>query len=104
MAKKRQSVFDPDYAPYGTYKGPKGSPDEWKQAFREMFGSVEEAQEALGKDHPLNILGLNLGATIEQIKAAFRKMALKFHPDKNKDPEAPSMFRKICAAYKVLMG
>lgn len=30
-------------------------------------------------------LGLKRGATEEQVKKAFKKMAIKFHPDKNKD-------------------
>ncbi|KAJ3053573.1 DnaJ sub B member 13 [Rhizophlyctis rosea] len=36
------------------------------------------------------------------VKRAFRKMALKWHPQKNKSPEAPDRFLKICEAYDVL--
>jgi DnaJ-class molecular chaperone len=100
--KKRQSIWDDDYKPYGTYRGRRGSPEEWKGAFRQMFNTVEEAQEELGADHPLKILGLNIGATIDEIKSAFRKLVLRFGPDKSE--ENPSLFRKIMAAYKVLMG
>lgn len=97
-----KNIWDDDYKPYGTFKGPKGSPDEWKQAFREMFDTVDEAKEELGKDSPLTILGLKLGATIKEIKNAWKKLVIKYGPDKPE--ENPSLFRKIMAAYKVLMG
>jgi DnaJ-class molecular chaperone len=31
-------------------------------------------------------------------------MALRYHPDKNKDPRAPAMFREMKDAYDALMG
>jgi DnaJ-class molecular chaperone len=49
-------------------------------------------------------LGLKRGADDNQIKKAFKKMAIKFHPDKNKDdPEgAKQKFQKIANAYETL--
>ncbi|KAJ0068579.1 hypothetical protein NL108_009688 [Boleophthalmus pectinirostris] len=41
-------------------------------------------------------------ATQSQIKKAFRSLALKYHPDKNKSAEAEERFREITQAYKVL--
>ena len=42
------------------------------------------------------------GATKEQIKDAYRKLALQFHPDRNKAPEAEARFKEISEAYAVL--
>lgn len=47
-------------------------------------------------------LELNSDATEEQIKKQFRKLAAKYHPDVNKDPEAESKFKQINEAYNVL--
>lgn len=48
-------------------------------------------------------LGLNRRATEDEIKKAYRKMAVKHHPDKNVgDPKAPDNFRRIKDAYETL--
>ena len=49
------------------------------------------------------VLGLKKGASEDEIKKAFRKMAMKYHPDKNPgDKEAEEMFKEINEAYAVL--
>ncbi|XP_018424910.1 PREDICTED: dnaJ homolog subfamily B member 1 isoform X2 [Nanorana parkeri] len=55
----------------------------------------------MGKDY-YKTLGLAKGASEEDIKKAYRKQALKFHPDKNKDPGAEERFKEIAEAYDVL--
>ena len=48
------------------------------------------------------VLGVSKTATIDEIKRAFRKLAMKYHPDRNKEPDAESKFKEINEAYQVL--
>lgn len=56
---------------------------------------------AMGKDY-YQTLGLARGASDEEIKRAYRRQALRYHPDKNKEPGAEEKFKEIAEAYDVL--
>jgi len=47
-------------------------------------------------------LGVSDNASADEIKKAYRKLARKYHPDINKDPQAQDKFKEINAAYEVL--
>lgn len=55
----------------------------------------------MGKDY-YKILGVPKNASDEDIKKGYRKMALKYHPDKNKSPGAEEKFKEVAEAYEVL--
>lgn len=56
----------------------------------------------MSKDY-YNVLGVNKNASDDEIKKAYRKMAMKYHPDKNPDnPEAEAKFKEAAEAYDVL--
>lgn len=50
------------------------------------------------------ILGISKKASKDEIKKAYRKLALRFHPDRNADPTAENKFKEINEAYRVLSG
>ena len=49
-----------------------------------------------------NALGIQRNATEEEVRKAFRRKALEFHPDRNKDPDAAELFKEVNEAYQVL--
>lgn len=55
----------------------------------------------MAKDY-YKILGVVKAASDDEIKKAYRKMALKYHPDKNKEPAAEAKFKEVAEAYDVL--
>ena len=48
------------------------------------------------------VLGVQRGASKQEVKDAYRKLALQFHPDRNKSSEAEARFKEVSEAYAVL--
>jgi len=54
------------------------------------------------KQNFYEILGVPKNSSLDEIKNAYRRLALKFHPDRNKSPEAEEKFKEISEAYAIL--
>ncbi|GJN36186.1 hypothetical protein PR202_gb25026 [Eleusine coracana subsp. coracana] len=52
--------------------------------------------------HYYKVLGVSRGATDDELKKAYRRLAMMYHPDKNPSPEADSLFKQLSEAYSVL--
>ena len=48
------------------------------------------------------VLGVSKNATDDEIKRAYRKLAKKYHPDLNKEPDAAEKFKEVNEANEVL--
>ncbi len=57
----------------------------------------------MGKRDYYEVLGVSRNASEDEIKRAYRKLAMKYHPDRNQDdPEAEEKFKEASEAYSVL--
>jgi DnaJ-class molecular chaperone len=54
-----------------------------------------EIQDFMKKKDFYDILGVSKTANDEELKKAYRKLALKYHPDKNRNEGAQEVFKKI---------
>jgi DnaJ-class molecular chaperone len=85
---------------YDTSKG-FGNAKKWREAFRSRL-TDDEITKALNGRNTWEVLKVLRNASKEEIKSAYRKLCIQFHPDKN--PNSTSEFLAVQAAYQKLMG
>lgn len=85
-------TYDPDVEGYG-------DSEQWRKEFNRIF-TQEEIETIIGSDDPYVILGVAHNASAEEIKRAYKKLAIKLHPDRNKDRDTTKDFQRLQAAYQ----
>ncbi|CAN6178622.1 unnamed protein product [Urochloa humidicola] len=79
---------------FGSFKSEKGD---------SAASAAAAAGGAAQRRDPYEVLGVGRSATDQEIKSAFRRMALKYHPDKNgDDPVASDRFQEVTFSYNIL--
>ncbi len=102
MSEKKKDFMGVYKKRYNPSKEGYGNAAEWVGAFNSRMG-FDEAKKTLGDKDPLTILGLSGIVHWDEIKSAYRKLAMKYHPDRNPgDKEAEVKFKEVQAAYEVL--
>jgi DnaJ-class molecular chaperone len=57
----------------------------------------------MNNKNPYIVLGVSKSATQDEVKKAYRKLAMQYHPDKNKgDKKAEEKFKEVASAYEIL--
>jgi len=82
----------------GDLQTPTGTSSKDRRSDRESKGSDGEKKV---QSH-YEVLGVPRNASLAEIKSAYRRLALKYHPDKNKSPEAVQIFLDVQQAYQIL--
>jgi DnaJ-class molecular chaperone len=96
--KKPKKGFLDGYKTYDPKKEGYGNPDQWTSAFRWRMG-LDEANRVVGSGDPWQILGVQRTATWDEVKKAYRKLAMQHHPDRGGNK---ADFIRVQAAYELL--
>ncbi|CED83111.1 Molecular chaperone (DnaJ superfamily) [Phaffia rhodozyma] len=101
-------IFDPPtFNPYDTSSGSQSGAGS-SSAGTGQVGKEKKGRKIGSNERPLesryyDILGVGVTADADEIKKAYRRLAIKLHPDKNRDdPDAEEKFKEVAIAYQVL--
>ncbi|KAJ8548432.1 hypothetical protein K7X08_032535 [Anisodus acutangulus] len=78
------------------------SPSSSSESRRRVSEQVTIVREIKRKKDYYDILGLEKGCSVEDVRKAYRRLSLKVHPDKNKAPGAEEAFKMVSKAFQCL--
>uniref|UniRef100_A0A914XYD0 Uncharacterized protein n=1 Tax=Panagrolaimus superbus TaxID=310955 RepID=A0A914XYD0_9BILA len=97
-----KQIYDSTNTFFSSYLPKMGIFDQFYEKAKSLFG---ESKEPYKKRDYYELLEVDIKATEDEIKRSYRKLALKYHPDKNigKEEECAAYFTLLQQAYEVLM-
>lgn len=99
--KKQEEDFTPKTEAPKKEEKPKPQPTPQDSMALVLKDPTPQPQPTTGPDY-YKILGVSRNASKDDIRAAFKKLAREYHPDKNNSPEAADMFKNVYEAYENL--
>jgi len=100
----QRTFYQPQESTKAQYSPPPAPPKITPEATPETLAFIQKEVPAAKNGDPYSFLGITDKATKDEVRKAYKKMALKFHPDKFKgDKQAEEAFKVVQEAYEMIV-